>query len=147
MTFSVLPDRFLFEANLGSTCQLTSIVGHFWPMRVPVCLNLAKNKSGDMYTAAAFSAYMKTLLAAEILRPSLTGAAEILRSSLTGATEILWPSLTGAAEILQSSPASATEILRPSLTGAAEILRSSSTSATEILWPSLTGATEMNFFH
>ena len=45
MTFSVLPDRFLLEANLGSTCQLTSIVGHSWPMRVPVCLNFAKVSS------------------------------------------------------------------------------------------------------
>ena len=36
------PDRFLFHANLGSTCQLNSIFGHFWPMTVPLCLNFAK---------------------------------------------------------------------------------------------------------
>ena len=35
-------DRFSLQANLGSTRQLTSILGHFWPMRVPVRLNFAK---------------------------------------------------------------------------------------------------------
>ena len=37
-----LPDRLCLQANIGSTCQLTSIFGHFWPMRVPVRLNFAK---------------------------------------------------------------------------------------------------------
>ena len=37
-----LMDRFSLQANLGSTWQLTSILGHFWPMRVPVRLNFAK---------------------------------------------------------------------------------------------------------
>ena len=37
-----LPDMFRLKANLGSTCILTSIFGHFWPMRVPVRLTFAK---------------------------------------------------------------------------------------------------------
>ena len=51
--FTFLPDRFVLEANLGSTCQLISIFGHFWPMRVPVCLNFAKVCS--KFSTAAWS--------------------------------------------------------------------------------------------
>ncbi|KAK2564885.1 hypothetical protein P5673_011587 [Acropora cervicornis] len=40
----IYKDRFVLEANLGSTCQLISIFGHFWPMRVRVCLNFAKDR-------------------------------------------------------------------------------------------------------
>ena len=36
------PHRFLLHVNVESTWLLTSIFGHFWPMRVPVRLNFAK---------------------------------------------------------------------------------------------------------
>ena len=39
---SFFVNRFCLQANRGSTCELTSILGHFWPMRVPVHLNFAK---------------------------------------------------------------------------------------------------------
>ncbi|XP_074606000.1 uncharacterized protein LOC141859024 isoform X3 [Acropora palmata] len=42
--FSEIKESFLLHVNPESTWLLTSIFGHFWPMRVPVRLNFAKQR-------------------------------------------------------------------------------------------------------